>query len=95
MPWTFVGLRDMTNTALWTLLRVCKHWHDVCLADASLWTRINIETTTNVLYGPERPLTHLDHRTQPIPTQSDVLEVTQRSLCYTVMQLLECELLEL
>ncbi|TFK97836.1 hypothetical protein BDV98DRAFT_596343 [Pterulicium gracile] len=43
IPVSLLGLRDMTHAPPWTLLRVCRHWHDVCLMFGSLWSRITIE----------------------------------------------------
>lgn len=55
-PSILLGLRDMTLAAPWTLLRVCRHWHDVCLMYGSLWSSINIEAGLIVEgFGPELP----------------------------------------
>ncbi|TFK96906.1 hypothetical protein BDV98DRAFT_297340 [Pterulicium gracile] len=54
IPLLHVSLRNVCLDGPWPLLRVCKHWHNICLAYGSLWNRISIDTSLS--HPLERPL---------------------------------------
>lgn len=52
VPTTLTGLRDMAHLPPWTLLPVCKLWHDICLSCGFLWSRIHIDYTSPAVEFP-------------------------------------------